>query len=119
MKILHWLITGTLGLGLTACNDGSGDDAPLIEFPELDIGGVPDGSGDAFALPDGDDDCLLPCLFGSQCVDGQCVLPCEPACGAGATCQSTSSPVGAAEAAATAGTTASASMACRGSMAVP
>ncbi|MFT6395286.1 MAG: hypothetical protein ACJAYU_000028 [Bradymonadia bacterium] len=61
------------------------------------IGCSPDRDEDdaAFAIPgiggdngdgQGDDTCDLPCLFGSVCIEGECVLPCDPTCDDGDTC---------------------------------
>lgn len=77
-------------LGLIACNqDSDRDDEPLIDFGDV-FGGLDDigeGSGDdPFGDGDGDGTCEFPCLFGTVCVEGQCVIPCEPACGPLAEC---------------------------------
>ena len=45
----------------------------------------------AFAIPglggEGENgECELPCLFGSECIDGECVVPCDPECEEGESC---------------------------------
>lgn len=69
--------------GVYGCNAGSDRDegGPIIDLADLgfdvDFGQL-DGGDEADA--EGDGTCALPCLFGTVCVEGACVFPCEPAC---------------------------------------
>jgi hypothetical protein len=77
------LALGLLSLTWLGCNAGSDreEPGPLLDLSDigfgLDLGQPNDPDG---TPPEGDGTCDLPCLFGSVCVDGACVFPCEPAC---------------------------------------
>lgn len=82
---LHRLALFALALALTgACNqDSDRSDDPIVDledvFGDLDVGG--DGSGGGlFEDGEGDGTCDFPCLFGTECREGACVIPCDPAC---------------------------------------
>jgi hypothetical protein len=62
-----------LALALAACSPDRSEDDNAFSIPGL--GGE-----------EGDGECELPCLFGSECVEGDCVVPCDPACEEGESC---------------------------------
>lgn len=70
-----------LFVGLFACNANAPSEGSILDlFPDGDTPG--DGSGgpldDLFG--EDDDDCAIPCLFGTECVEGECIFPCDPPC---------------------------------------
>lgn len=55
---------------LTACSETRDDEPSIFE-----------------AFGEGSGECPTPCLFGTECIDGACTIPCDPACEDGEVCR--------------------------------